>query len=127
MNKMTIAEFKKLVKKKPSHEEHDLQKQIVHYFDATRPNEKQRLIHINNKAKNSIEGAKFKSMGVRKGVADMMYLTKSGGVIWIELKKADGRQSKEQKEFQALCQTLGHTYVIVRDLPSFVQIINDNS
>lgn len=121
---MTPQEYREITGRmsKPRRDEHNLQEACVKYFDATRK-DSQRLFHINNKAKNAIEGAKFKRMGVRKGIADFCLICDKGTVVWIELKKSDGRQSKEQKAFQTLCADLGHQYVIVRDLVEFIGIL----
>jgi len=125
---MKLTQYRELMamRNKPKNEEHKLQEACVKYFDATRK-DTQRLFHINNKAKNKIEGAKFKRMGVRKGIADFCLICDKGTVVWIELKKSDGRQSKEQKAFQSLCADLGHQYVIVRDLVEFIAIINKHA
>lgn len=87
------------------------------------PSQRQMLFHINNKARNRIEGSKFKAMGVVKGVADMELIAKNGGIIWIEMKVEKGRQKKEQKEFQSKVESRGHVYLIERTFEGFQNII----
>ena len=76
------------------------------------------LFHVNNKAKNKIEGNRMKAMGVKTGVSDLI-LVHGGRVIFVEL-KAGSPQSKEQKEFQRQVEAEGQVYVIVRSLEEFI-------
>lgn len=85
--------------------------------------ERQRLWHVNGKAKNAIEGSKFKAIGVVKGIADLCYMTKGYGTIYIELKTSVGVQSNEQKTFQAQVENCGGIYVLCRDFEYFKEII----
>lgn len=84
------------------------------------PEERGMLFHVNQKARNKIEGNRFKAMGVVPGVSDMIYLRK---LTFIEMKTEDGKQSKEQKEFEILVTSLGYVYVICRSLEQFKKII----
>jgi hypothetical protein len=83
-----------------------------------RPAERRRLFHVNQKARNAIEGNRMKAMGVVPGVSDLIYLSPSGPVF-IEMKTDTGTQSKEQREFQALVESLGYQYIISRSLAHF--------
>jgi hypothetical protein len=87
-----------------------------------KPQLRGRLFAINQNSHNRIKGALNRSMGVISGVADMCYIIK-GGVVWIEWKTEDGRQSKEQKSFQSLVESFGHEYFIVRSYVEFLEII----
>lgn len=64
-----------------------------------------------------------KNMGYTKGQSDLVVVKK--GRFWaVELKTEDGRQSKEQKQFQAECEKQGISYVIIRnfvDLEEFIK------
>lgn len=64
-----------------------------------------------------------RAMGVIAGVADMCFLVECG-VIWIEWKTETGKQSPDQKQFEALVRSLGHQYYIVRNEIEFLNIIN---
>ncbi len=74
------------------------------------------LFHVNQKARNKIEGNRMKAMGVVPGVSDLIYLV---GPTFIEMKTPIGTQSKEQKRFQSLVESLGYRYVICRSLEEF--------
>lgn len=81
--------------------------------------ERQRLYCVWNNAVNTREGNKMRSMGVKKGVADLAYITDNGQTHYIELKTDIGVQSDDQKEFQSLCDRLGAKYSIVRSYAEF--------
>jgi len=83
----------------------------------------QRLICNWANSETGRSGNKARSMGVKKGIADWLYMRENGGVIWIELKTDTGNQSKEQKLFETLCKSLGHEYHICRDYYHFWDII----
>ncbi len=99
--------------------EDNLQATIFQYHWNTFPMERGRLFHINQKARNAIEGNRMKAMGVVPGVSDFCYLVPGGKVFWLELKTETGRQSDEQIKFQKLCESLGHDYRIIRSLEDF--------
>ncbi|RKY32380.1 MAG: hypothetical protein DRP74_02595 [Candidatus Omnitrophota bacterium] len=77
---------------------------------------------------------KTKTMGVRRGKAfcydpftfrgfpDITFF-KDNKIGFIEVKSATGRQTKEQRHFQELCQTAGLTYILARDLSDVTRII----
>ena len=100
-----------------------LQAEIFQYHWNTRPNERGLLFHVNNKARNAIEGNKMKAMGVVSGVSDLIYLKPGGKPIMIELKWADGSQSKEQKVWQLKVVSSGYEYVIVRCIEDFINLM----
>lgn len=85
--------------------------------------ERKCLFHVNNKAKNKIEGNQMKAKGVIAGVSDFIYLGKNGIVLFIELKTEDGEQSKDQKEFELIAKERGHLYFIVRTEKDFFDLI----
>jgi len=63
-------------------------------------------------------GAVLKRQGVRAGVVDICVMAEPDAyrqprVIWIELKYANGKQSKAQKAFEEVCDRLGHAYYLV--------------
>lgn len=101
--------------------EDQLQAECFQWHWNTYPNERGRLFHVNQKARNAIEGNRMKAMGVVPGVSDLIYLTATGP-IFIEMKTETGTQSKEQKAFQAIVEGLGFRYVICRSLTEFQSI-----
>lgn len=67
--------------------------------------------------------AHHKNMGYTKGQSDLV-VVKNGRFWAVELKTEEGRQSKEQKLFQAECEKHGIQYVIIRnfvDLDEFIK------
>jgi len=103
-----------------------LHQQIAVYWHnkyIKRPEFYQRLICQWNNAPNKAYGAKMRTMGVKKGVADWQFLI-PGSTIWIELKIGDNTQTPEQVAFENLCNLLGHEYIICRSFVHFLEIID---
>jgi hypothetical protein len=105
--------------------ENQLQAQIFQFHWNNVKTERGLLFHVNNKARNSIEGAKFKAMGVIAGVSDLIYLKPGGLPILIELKIDKGSQSSEQKKWELLVRSAGYQYAICRSLEDFLKIISN--
>lgn len=106
-----------------------LQQQIIEAWNnshtkihSTYP-ERQRLYCVYNNSVNTKEGNKMRSMGVRKGIADLEYIQDDGKTHYIELKTETGTQSQEQIEFQELCVKLNVPYSICRSYSEFWAII----
>ena len=72
---------------------------------------------------NKVRAAKFKAVGVRPGVADIMILH-SGKAIAIELKTAKGVISEKQKVFAKSFTQAGGEYFICRSLNQLETILN---
>jgi len=86
--------------------------------------------HIPNggSRKSSIEGYKFKLMGVLPGVPDYQFIWKKNGETkfgFIEFKTEKGRQSESQKQFEADCLDVGAPYAIARSSDQGIQILKD--
>ena len=67
----------------------------------------------------------MKDEGVRAGVSDLILLIPRHGYagLLIETKTPDGKQSDTQIVFQRLATEYKYLYVIVRDLPTFQQLM----
>jgi hypothetical protein len=78
---------------------------------------------VHNSPKNAIDGARLKAMGMVAGVSDMIYLRDGLPPLCIELKLPDGIQSKAQKEWQKVAESVGCEYVIIRSLADFQSLI----
>lgn len=91
--------------------EDQFQAECFQWHWNNRPNERGLLFHVNQKARNQIEGNRFKAMGVVPGVSDLIYLI---GPTFIEMKTEKGTQSDDQKRFQRIVEGLGYRYVICR-------------
>ncbi len=111
------------------HLEDDLQEACVRWFDYQFTNIKQLLIHIPNGGKrNAREAAKFKRMGVRAGVADLLLLVPSKPFhgLFIEMKAGKGTQQDSQKEFEKKVVENGYQYVVCRSLEHFINVVSDH-
>lgn len=67
--------------------------------------------HIpNGGMRSKTEAARFKAMGVKRGVSDVFLPVSRGGYhgLYIELKAKDGRAEKEQKEWIAAVKEQGY-------------------
>jgi hypothetical protein len=73
------------------------------------------MLRIGNEDnKSAALGAKAKSMGLKKGVADILLPIASLGHhgLWIELKNGRNKQSKSQIEFMEAMQKVGYRYEV---------------
>ena len=81
------------------------------------------LFHVpNGGTRNAREGAKFKTMGVVKGVSDFIFLWK-GDTFFIELKVEGGRQSDDQKRWEVLVKGERFDYFVVWTFVEFKDLI----
>lgn len=101
--------------------EDKLQSTCFQWHWNTFPDQRGRLFHVNQKARNAIEGNRMKAMGVVPGVSDLIYL-RYPGPLFIEIKTETGTQSDEQKKFQQLVEGLGFQYIICRSFSQFKQL-----
>ena len=61
-------------------------------------------------------GARLRSEGMRRGVADLCFMLPAGRCAWLEMKTENGRLSDEQRGFEAICKRLKHPYVVARTI-----------
>lgn len=79
---------------------------------------------IPNAARRSMAlAAKMRAEGMKSGVADICIMLAQGRTIWLELKKAKGRQTDTQVEFQEICRKLGHTYLLAHSLDEAITVL----
>jgi hypothetical protein len=103
--------------------EDQLQAQIFQWHWNNVPAERGLLFHVQQKARNAIEGNRFKAMGVVAGVSDLIYLKPGGKPILVELKTETGTQSPAQREWQQKAESAGYSYQIIRTLADFQKIV----
>lgn len=60
--------------------------------------------------------ARYKAMGLRAGVADLVVLLPNGRTAFLEVKTPTGKQSEHQKDFQNMVEFLGFKYFLVRSV-----------
>ena len=118
--------------------EHSLQVCCVHWFRIQYPEYATLLFAVpNGGARNAITGARLKDEGVTAGVADLILLLPQWFTTWrgekgckyaglcIEMETPTGRQSPEQRAWQAAVEAQGYKYAIARDVLGFVKIIQE--
>lgn len=77
------------------------------------------LIHVPNEGRRSArEGLKMVRMGLTKGVADFLLVSR---MLALEMKTETGKQTKEQKDFETLLWKYGGEYHLVR---SAIECVN---
>lgn len=124
-------------RKKPGHQEEDLQKQCCQWYDLQWGNRQingekiRRLLHHspNGGKRSAREAARFKAMGTRAGFPDLWLGIPVDGCpyLCIELKtlnKGSG-QSDNQRTYERLVKAVGARYVVVRTLQEFINAVND--
>ncbi len=108
--------------------EDNLQKSCVAWFDLQYRHLSWALFHIPNGGfRNQKEAAKFKAMGVRAGVPDLMLVIARRGYNYlaIELKVGKNKQTENQRWYQAKMIENGGKYVVVRSLDQFIETVTD--
>ena len=114
-------------------EEHQIQSACVRWFAYQHPELKGLLFAVpNGGARNKATAGKLKAEGVVAGVSDLILLVPRiifGVAQWhglcIEMKTAKGRQSPDQKEWQAKVESKGYKYAVCHSLDEFINEIED--
>lgn len=111
-------------RKKPRHEESQIQQNCVRWFRLQFPDIALLLFAVpNGGARNKREAGILKGEGVTAGVSDMILLKPSGGFasLCIEFKTEDkgSTQRDTQKRWQEVAETAGNKYVICRSFDDF--------
>jgi hypothetical protein len=118
----------------PTLTEHHLQCQCVQWFSWQYPYLRGLLFAIPNGGhRGKAQAGKLKAEGVVAGVADLflampntanfLQVTRFG--LFLECKLPEGKQSKEQKLFEAAVVIRGYQYTIFRSLEEFQTIVNN--
>lgn len=108
------------------HEEDNLQSVCVRWFGLQYPAYAMMLAHIpNGGARNPVEGAKFKRMGVRAGMPDLVLFVPASGAhgLAVELKARGGRLSAAQKSYAEAFPRFGWRHAVCRSLEEFVEVV----
>lgn len=101
-----------------------LQSDCYRWFHNTFPEYRGLLFHVNNKAKNAIEGNKMKALGTVSGVTDIIYWFK-GKMFGIEMKTEVGVLSPNQKAIHEKWTSHGATVYVCRSFERFQEIIHE--
>ncbi len=119
---MKYEELKKLLtgkktRKKPFHLESAIQQSCVLWFRAKYP--EYIIMSIpNGGSRNKIEAANLRREGALAGASDLVVIA-TKAVLFVEIKRKNGRQQASQKLFQQNVERLGHEYKICRSLKNF--------
>ena len=121
-------------------QEHQIQVACVRWFNLQWPEYRGLLFAIpNGGARSKATAGKLKAEGVVPGVADLILLKPhfrqgvyfSGMIpldaygLCIEMKTPKGRQSPEQKAWQAKVEEMGYKYAVCHSLDEFMNTINN--
>ena len=100
-----------------------LQQECFIWHSNNYPDKRGLLYHNYNNPRNEIQGAKLKSLGLVSGVADLTLLHNKK-TFFFELKTAEGKQSKRQKEWERQVTANEFYYKIIRSLADFQKEIH---
>lgn len=67
---------------------------------------------------------RMKAEGMMPGAADLIIIH-DNGVAFLEAKTATGKQSQEQRLFQAMVEAMGYKYFIFRSFDDFTKIVKE--
>lgn len=101
--------------------EANLQATIVEYIKTNYPNIL--VFSIPNEATYK-RRSYFKKLGMLSGVSDLI-LVFLNGILFVECKNMNAKQSIEQINFQKRVEALGFKYYIIRDLEEIKNILNN--
>lgn len=121
---MTYEETQRPARRaKPRDEEHRLQAACVRLFRLKYPKWRRLLFAVpNGGRRDAVTGARLKAEGATAGVADLILFipNRRHGGLAIEMKTPHGRQSKEQREWQKMCEQAGNKYALCRSAADFI-------
>ncbi|MBK5719931.1 VRR-NUC domain-containing protein [Dysgonomonas sp. Marseille-P4677] len=115
-------------RKKPGHEEDDIQEAFFTPARIIFPKLGKLLIAIPNGGKrDKREAARLKKQGVTPGASDILCLVPNDkyNYLCLETKTETGTQSDEQKEFQKQVEAAGGLYLIYRSAAEGIEILKD--
>lgn len=102
--------------------EQALQQQVCRYIDAAYPG----LTYFhpaNGGARSVVEGAIFKTMGVKAGVPDLVFVIPTGRVGFIELKAGKGKLTESQEAFRDKVRESGAWWSEARSVAEVAEIL----
>lgn len=120
-------------------DEHNLQCACVQWFNLQHRDLRGLLFAVpNGGARSKATAGRLKAEGVVPGVADLILLVprcfkahddegwyNTIHALCIEMKTAKGRQSPEQKAWQAIVEAEGYRYAVCRSFDDFTRTINE--
>lgn len=108
-----------------------LQHEIVVSYNNTFPELRGSLFAVRNISLSQRDAVKQKSIGMVKGVADLIWTRKNNTIVGIEVKHPDMDHSRDHIESQLrwgeMITSLGGRYFIVNSLAEFWKVIDDQN
>jgi hypothetical protein len=101
-----------------------IQSECVRWLWNERPETRGKLFEVNNNPLNKIDGSRRKAMGMVAGVSDLIFLRDKLPPLCIEMKDETGKQSSAQKDWQAIAESTGAEYVVIRNLTEFQNLFS---
>ena len=108
--------------------ERQIQVQCVSWFRQRYPEASRVFMSIpNGGARNAWTAKNLKDEGVLSGAPDLLLLLPRHGfaALCIEMKKAGGRQSENQKAFEQACKEYKSKYVVCYSFEEFKAVVED--
>jgi hypothetical protein len=102
-----------------------LQSLCVKWFDREYLGQQGRLFLVYNNPPNARMGAVLKSMGLRRGAADLCYYAPNKRAYWIEMKLPGETQSKPQQDFERMVKEAGDMYAVCSSEQEFKMLIKN--
>jgi hypothetical protein len=75
------------------------------------------------KLRTKATAGRLKAMGVKPGVADLVFISPDGRFLGLELKRRGGRLSETQEAFQAWCDRHGVAYAVADSYDAAVAVL----
>lgn len=111
-----------------NNDEHKLQCACVQWFNLQHRDLRGLLFAVpNGSYRSKATAGKLKAEGVVPGVADLILLVPKqwAFALCIEMKTPKGRQSPEQKAWQAIVEAQGYRYAVCRSFDDFTRTVNE--
>ena len=108
--------------------ERQIQIRCVSYFRARYPEASKVFFAVpNGGARNAWTAKNLRDEGALSGVADLVLLVPRHGYacLCIEMKKAGGRQSQSQKDFEEAVRAFKGKYVVCYSVEEFQRVCED--
>lgn len=85
-----------------------------------------RIWRNNTGVGRSLSGQRVIRFGL-VGSADLLGILRGGRFLAVEVKTKRGRQSKAQRNFQRMIESMGGVYVLARDVQTVVDVIDEET
>lgn len=104
-------------------EEAEIQAAIIQHLRLLAPPDVIFFAIPNGEHRSKRTGARLKAQGVLPGAPDLMFMLPDGSAACLEIKTKTGRQSPEQRAFEARCLNIGVPYQVVHSLDAALAVL----